>query len=913
MRIIRTAVGVLCLVLAAVGASIAQDAPPVVRFQLDNGLEVLLAPDRKVPKVGMSLIYRVGGMNEPAGRSGFAHLFEHLMFSGTAKYPRIADTYSALGISNNAFTEDDRTSYIADALASALPVLLSAEADRMANLGREVDQRELDLERDVVKNEMRQMVLDSAGRPAIEELRTALFPAPHPYAEAVIGSIADLDAAQLADVKAFFDAYYVPNNAILALSGDFDIETAMAQIADTFGRIPRGADVALPEAAVPQPAAVRLESTDRVPSPIVVLAVAGPPASSDESVALSLASDLLGNYEYGVLRHALINTGLATVADASWEHGRLGGRFLISASAASGVQPAALEAALRDAVATFAAGEFRPEDIERSRRSLRDRRWLGIEANLGRARALARRFDLWGEELANLGDDPVLLKLSADDVAAAFRRLAVLESMSVLTIVPGERGGYPRVLAESSGQAEPIVAKPRPPVDVPALAAGEPGRGALPPMETATLSNGIRLVHYRAEGAPRVFVAASAAGGTGSDRPGEEGLIELTATLMSRGAAERNFEAFSKAAKDIGADISGQAGMQAMVLAVVPEEFSRGVDLLADAVLRPRFEPAEWEALRAEVQQGLAYRKTDPGSLGYFAMEELIFPIEAERAALQPTPGTIAALTIEDVRALHQQLFTPKAMTIHSVGSIDLHTVKAELERAFGGWRNDGAGLTPRPHPSADFSSGLKVQVAPSVGNSQAIISLARPAPAFDDLGLMEAIAVARLLGGDANSRLNEVLRAEKGYSYGVNASVWSNIPTGGTLTLTAPVQADKVGASLIDIFAAFEGLATVPLTAAELTRTVMASASAQAGSAETSRGLFNLVMAAAGMGLTAEELNGRLDEIVGLQLPAVQQQAEALSSLENAVIVIAGDPETILPQLEEIGIEDAVVLSPDD
>jgi predicted Zn-dependent peptidase len=313
------------------------------------------------------------------------------------------------------------------------------------------------------------------------------------------------------------------------------------------------------------------------------------------------------------------------------------------------------------------------------------------------------------------------------------------------------------------------------------------------------------------------------------------------------------------------------------------------------------------------VQQGLAYRQTDPGSLGYFAMEELIFPIQADRAALEPTPETVAALTIEDVRGLHQQLFTPKAMTIYSVGSINLPAVKAELERAFGGWTNESPGLTPRPHPSASFSSGLKVQIAPSVGNSQAIIFLARPAPASGEPGFMEATAVARLLGGDAGSRLNQVLRAAKGYSYGVDAYVWSTIPTGGTLTLTAPVQADKVGASLIDIFAAFDGLAALPVMEAELTRTVMASASVQAGSAETSRGLFDLVVTAAGMGLTAEELNGRLDQIVALKLPAVQEQAEALSSLESAVVVIAGDPATILPQLEEIGIHDATVLSPDD
>jgi predicted Zn-dependent peptidase len=383
--------------------------------------------------------------------------------------------------------------------------------------------------------------------------------------------------------------------------------------------------------------------------------------------------------------------------------------------------------------------------------------------------------------------------------------------------------------------------------------------------------------------------------------------------MMSRGAGERGFEAFSKAAKDIGADISGQADMQqtAAVLGVPPEGFAAGVDLLADAVLRPRFEPAEWGALQAEVQQGLAYRKMDPGSLAYYALEELAFPIPAGRAALETTPAIVEGLSIDDAKAMHLKLFTPKTMTIYSVGAIGLDKIKAELERAFGGWSNDSSGVTPVPHPSAVFAEGLKVYVTPSVGDSQAIVYLARPAPAFNDPGMIEAIAVARLLGGDFTSRLNQVLRETHGYSYGVDASVWSNIPTGGMLMVSSAVQADKVGPALADIIAGFGSLATTPVADAELARTVMATASGTAGSVETSGGLFGLVMSAAGMGLTAEELNGKLDDIVALKLPTVQASAESLASLDRAVVVIAGDPDSIVPQLAAIGITDVTVVPP--
>lgn len=916
MRVIGSVLVAIGLMLGGAAVAAGDELPPVVQYRLENGLEVLLSPDSKVPKVGLALVYRVGGMNEPAGRSGFAHLFEHLMFSGTTEYPKIDDTYSALGVDNNAFTEEDRTVYVADALASALPVLLSVEADRMANLGREVDQRELDLQRDVVKNEMRQTVLDSAGQPGMQALRSALFPAPHPYAEAVIGSIADLDAARLDDVRAFFDRFYVPNNAVLALAGDFDVETVKGLIADTFGRVPRGADVALPEAAEVKPVALRLEVTDRLPSPIVVLATAGPAIGSLDSAALMVAGDLLGNYEYGVLRRELVNKGLAINATAGWDPGRFGGRFLISATAAPGVTPDALEAALRKAVADFIAAPQDPAGIERARQTLRLGRALSAEALLDRARSLATRYDLYGEASPGLADDPQLVGLTAGDVETAVRARLAPEELSVLTMLPGAaRSEYPAVLQASSGTAQPIVAEPRPLVEMPRLAAGEPGRAKLPPMETATLSNGIRVVHYETSGSPLVLLAASVSGGAGSDVPGEEGLIELTTMMMSRGAGERGFEAFSKAAKDIGADISGQTGMEqsAVVLGVPPDNFAAGVQLLADAVQRPRFEQPEWDALKAEVQQGLAYRKMDPGALAYYAMEELAFPIPAGRAALEPTPAGVEALTVADARATHLKLFTPSTMTIYSVGSVSLANVTAELERNFGGWSNESPGIASVPHPSAAIGEGLKVYVAPSAGNSQAIINLSRPAPAFNDEGVLEAIAVARLLGGDFTSRLNQVMREAKGYSYGVGASVWTNIPTGGMLTVSSAVAADKVGEAIADLRAGFEGLASLPVAQAELDRTVMATASGTAGAVETSSGLFGLVMSAASAGMTAEEMNGKLDEIVALKLPAVEAEAQSLASLDRALVVISGDPQSILPQLQAIGITDVTVIPPEE
>ena len=278
------------MLVAFAGAAAPAKAEPIVTYALDNGLQVVLVPDHRAPKVVMNLRYRVGSMNEPAGRSGFARLFEHLMFSGTPAWPNVFGAHAALGNEINAWTTEDGTVFYVDGLSSSLPMILSLEADRMANLGRSVTQAKLDLQRSVVKNEMRQNVLDKAGASGWEAFWSGLFPKPHPYSRMVIGSVADLDAATLDDVRGFFNTYYLPNNAVLVLVGDLKVDDTKALIADTFGRVPRGADVARPTVPEPTQAKLKLVLEDRVPSPVVVVGFSGPVAQSPDNGALTIAA-----------------------------------------------------------------------------------------------------------------------------------------------------------------------------------------------------------------------------------------------------------------------------------------------------------------------------------------------------------------------------------------------------------------------------------------------------------------------------------------------------------------------------------------------------------------------------------------------------------------------------------------------
>lgn len=912
MRVFAAFVALL-LVWAPARASGSSAPQALSIYSLDNGLQVVLVPDRRAPKVVMNLRYRVGSMNEPPGRSGFAHLFEHLMFSGTPAWPNVFGAHSALGNEINAWTTEDGTVYYVDGLSSSLPMILSLEADRMANLGRSVSQAKLDLQRSVVKNEMRQNVLDRAGASGWNALWSGLFPDPHPYRRAVIGSIPDLDAATLDDVRGFFNTYYVPNNAVLVLVGDLDVEATKELVADTFGRVPRGAEVARPQVPAPQPARLRLELDDRVPSPIVVLGYSGPAAEAPQNGPLAIAAEVLGNGDYGFLRNRLVvEKGIATYATATWTGGLLGGRFTVEAGGAEGVSPETLEREVKAALADFLAAPLDGADVERARRSLLLAARVGIESFKDRAGVVSYNADVLDDAQSALVDDPHIADATVAEVETAAGRLLKADDASVLVLKPGPRGGYPAILTQSSGKPEPFSAPERPAVDIPRHTAGAPAVAALPAMETATLANGIRLVHYTMPEAPMVYVGASARGGWNSVPEGKEGLLELAANMATRGAGERPQADFARAAADLGASLGYQADYltTTMTLAVPAGSLDAGLALLGDAVMKPRFEAGDWAILRAQTFDWLAGREAELPGVASRAAKAALIAHEPGKAGIDWSAEAVRSITLEEARAAFGQEFTPGTVTFYSVGPVPVDQVRAGLDAVFGGWSAQAEGFAAEPSPPASFPQGRKVLLVPEPGASQSALFVARPAPGSDEAARAESIAVANLLGDDFTSRLNSVIREEKGYSYGVSSYLLSPMKTGSGLVVATTVERDNTGAAIEEILKGFDGLTTLPVTQEEVDRTVTVYRRSLAGSAETSAGLFGSLVAAVGAGSTLEEQQSRIAARTELALEAVQKQALALSSLERSLVVVAGDPDVVEPQLKAIGFDAVEVVA---
>jgi zinc protease len=900
--------GAVVVLLAAAQHAAAEDmsAPRLTSYQLDNGLEVILAPDHKVPKVSMNLYYRVGSLNEPAGRSGFAHLFEHLMLlSGTPAYPRATDTFIDAGISFNAFTLEDGTTYLADGMASTLPLMLSVYADQMANLGPAVDQADLDLQRSVVLNEMRQNVLDSPAMSAVTALRSAMFPRGHPYSRAPIGSIPDLQAATLDDVRSFFNAYYAPNNAVLVIVGDFEIAEARALIDDTFGRIPRGPDAEQPTPDAFEATRTRIEATDALATPLIYFAFNGPDAKSDANAALFMAADLLSN-EAGLLRKKLVNTGLATYAGGAWFPGKLGGRFFVYASASPNVSAEQIEAALRQVIAEFAAAPLNAADLERTRSALLLSIRSQLEAFPTRSAYIASTKAIKDDITHVLEDHPDIVAATVADVEAAVDRVLSLDAASVAVVRPGARGDYPPVLTEVSGELEPIVAPQRPGVAIPVLAAGDSRAATLPDRQTATLTSGIQVVHYRMEGAPLAYISAAVSGGLNNDPPGKEGLYELAAETAWRGAGGRSLEDFGRALRDIGGGLASGAGslMSGATLSVQPDQIAVGVDLLADVLQKPNFAPGEWETVKAATLNGLIERDSDPTSVARRALNQVVFFPGADDSGVAMTLASVSSITLEEAATAFEEMVTPKTMVIHSVGDLPLEAVVAALEPRFGrSWVDDDAGLASKPSLPVVFPTERQVYLVPVPGTSQATIYIARAAPGTDDPTYPNAVAVANLLAGDFSSRLNSVIREQKGYSYGVSGALWDWYQDDSALTVTIPVQIDATGPALAEVFRGFDSLVAHPVTDAEVTRSVNAYNTVLASLPETASAFFTAIVGMHYEGIDLDKSLAHAQRMTELELDEVQAEAMKLAMLDRAVIIIAGDPGLILPQLDAMGI----------
>ena len=883
---------------------------PWTRFTLDNGLTVIVHEDRKAPVVALSVWYNVGSKDEPAGSTGFAHLFEHLMFGGSENAPgSYLGRMRNLGPSNlNGTTWFDRTNYFQTVPTPALEQALYLESDRMGYLLGEVGQEVLDLQRGVVQNEKRQGDNQPYGLFEYAQLE-ALFPEGHPYRHSTIGSMADLDAASLETVRNWFRDKYGPNNAVVVLSGDIDEATARPLMEKYFGAIPRGPVNNPAEADVPTLAAPIVQTMhDRVATTRLTRSWAVPGLLDDDAVPLSVAASVLGGLASSRLDNQLVRgEQTAVAARSSMADFHRVGIFEISVDVKPGEDAAEVGRRLDAIVADFIANGPTEEEVARVATRYVSGRIQALEQVNGKANVLAEGQlyagdpDHYRKELARYAS------ITPAEVTAAMQRW-LTRPVFDMTIAPGEREAYEEAAATPSG-ATPVPAAEiqrvaRPPM--PEI--GDVADLDFPDVQRAALSNGVQVVYAHVDTVPVTRVAIEFDAGYAADRADRLGAHSLMLDLLDDGTTTRDANQLAEEQERLGASINVGASMDRSTasLSAVSANLAPSLTLLADVVRNPAFAPSEVERLRARRLAALASEATQPASIAARALPPLLYgPQSPYGRSFTGTgdPATVAALTRADLVEEHQSWIRPDNATVFVVSDRPLAEVTRELEAAFGDWRAPAAPKGAKSFDAPIPASTSRIVLIDRPQSPQSLIygGAVLPLSGTDDLLTLNAANVT--LGSDFLSRINSDLRETKGWSYGVRGNVTAlehRVP----YIVNAPVQANRTGESVAALIAQYERfLQTDGVTPEELERTINGNTRSLAGGFETS---FQILGALRSNALYRrpddyqETVASRTRALTAAQL---DEAARQVIKPDQFVWVVVGDASVVRPQLEALGL----------
>jgi zinc protease len=908
---------------------------PYEAFTLDNGLRVIVHEDRKAPVVAVSVWYRVGSKHEPKGKTGFAHLFEHLMFNGSENAPNdFFEPLQQVGATDfNGTTNVDRTNYFETVPTGALDLALFLESDRMGHLLGAVTQEKLDNQRGVVQNEKRQGDNNPYGLLRYEIFEN-LFPKGHPYHHSTIGSMADLNSASLDDVKKWFTDNYGPNNAVLVLAGDIDVPTAKAKVQQWFGDIPRGTQVQAPATSVPTlPAPLAKEVKDLIPTPRVYRMWAIPGLNDAEAVPLQMATAVLGGLSSSRLDNAMVRTDPVAVSVGAFAQTfEDAGLLIVQADVKPGTDVDTVGKKLDAEIAKFLANGPTADELQRAAASYLGGTIAGLEAVGGfggKAVALA--------EGALYSNDPAYYKVELDrmakatpeQVTAAARKWMSRPAFS-LTYTPGERteGGENRGGAVTAGKATEAVAPDR--YWNPALGDIGPDTGIgdasfvadrsqfpavaelkaldFPDIERAKLKNGMEVVFARRATVPTVNVAVSFDAGYAADPHSALGTQSLMLSLMDEGTTNLNSIAFAEAKERLGAQIDASANADETVFSLfaLKPNLAASLSLLADYIRNPAFDAKELERVRAQQLNRLKAELNNPNAIASRLIAPMLYG--ADHPYGIPPSGlgdakAVEAATRDQLAAFHATWIRPDNARIFVVGDTTLAEVKKQLDASLGQWK---APATAKPTKNFDIAIPApkpRIVLFDRPKSPQSVILAGKVLDAKGGDSLEVLRSANDIFGGNFLSRFNTNLRETKGWSYGVRSRV-----SGETDRLSwvavAPVQADRTGDSIKELQSDLKSfLADKGVTKEELERTVNGSVRELPGSFETSTdvlaGLRNIVKFGRPDNYY-ETLPAIYEAMTAAEIDAAARKA---LSTDDLVYVVVGDAAVVKPQLDGLGL----------
>ena len=782
------------------------------KHTLPNGLDVILHQDRSIPVAAVNVWYHVGSKDEEMGRTGFAHLFEHIMFRGTKHHKASHfEPLQKIGATLNGSTTGDRTNYWEDVPSNYLELALWLEADRMGFLLDALDQEGFDTERDVVKNERRQSYENRPYGMAQWHIQQSLFPLPHPYHWMTIGSQEDLDAASLDDVKDFFRRYYSPSNASLAIAGDIDTAEALGLAQRYFADLDPGPAVRrIGRADSPLAGRVDLEMTDRVTLPrqySVWLAPANLSGNDDASDILrAILSD---GHSSRMYRSLVYEKQIAQSASVSYYAAEIAGQFRMELTPAEGHTLEEVEEAAEEVLAGIATQPPTDEEFERAinRIEMQHYRTLSRVGGFGgRADALNYFNTFTG--------DPDRLNTVMDDYRKVTREDVLRAHQQILSGGRVRMRVYPERPLSTASMAVDRTVQP----------AGGPTPAFVPPTpQRGRLSNGMEVIvaHKSAAGGPLVSFALMARAGATGDPAGRPGLSSFTAAMMDEGTTNRSSQEISAAFEHIGSRLGAEARKELTLLTAetLGRHWQHALGLAADVARNANFPEHELERVRRERLTDLRRAKDDAGFLADSNFGALVFGSGSPYAHSNlGSEATVESVKRSDMVGRHGQALRPDRIFLLVAGDVSVDEAVAAAAECFGDW--------PAPsEPAAGNDAGVvsnnadgpRIYLIDKPGAAQSVIRAGLPLVERSHADHMALSVLNYAFGGQFSARLNRNLRQDKGYSYGYNSGIsWYNAPS--LLSAGGSVQTAVTREAVVETLKEFADISGErPLTADEL------------------------------------------------------------------------------------------------
>jgi zinc protease len=885
-------------------------------YTLPNGLKVITHEDHRLPLVAVDLWYHVGPLNERPGRTGFAHLFEHMMFEGSehvGEKAHIKFVQGAGATDVNGTTDFDRTNYFETMPANQLELALWLESDRMGFLMEGLNRELLTNQRDVVRNERRQ----GEGRPyaaAGEAVAHLLYPPGHPYYGDVIGSHADIEAARIADIRDFHQQFYTPNNASIAIAGDFDPKQLKEMLTKYFGPIPAGPKVDPVTTVTPPITSQRRATvTDTVRLPQLTIAWLTPPAFTQGSYDVSAAIFALGGAKASRLDQALVyKTQVAQRVSCYNRPNKLNGSAECTIVAKPGVKLEDLEATVWSEIARLQADGPTPEEVEAAKAGELTRKITGLQ-RLGGFGGVADTLDEYNQYTGDPGYLPKDLAAQAAVSVASAKAAAVKyltkDSAVVVYCVPGKKvlNDVPRSPADTDANAKIVnpytdefeksqewrktVPKAGPPVTV-----------HLPVPETFTLANGLKVYVVPEKALPILSASLVTRAGSENNPADKAGLASLTAQVMGEETTTRDLKQLADAQERIGVRIGVAASMDASgsSMTVLTNHTHEGMDLFADVIEHPAFKTEDLERLRKQRLIGIQQETDSVASMAQRVGPKLVYADQPYGASQTGTTETVTTMTRDDVTGFYAAHYGPKDSALVLVGDITPVEAKKLAEQYFGKWTgNASAAVTLPPAPSLPPTHVVILDKPGAPQSALFAYGVGVPAnsPDLQTLQVMNYV-----LGGSFASRINMNLREKNGYTYGAN-SQYAFYRGGGPFLAGGLVRTDVTGPAATQLMYEIKRFPTAPPTEEELNEAKVARIQSLPGQFETTQAI------AGSMG-SIFLYDRPLDYYA--TLPAkynavtaadVARVAAADVHPDQLIIVAAGDRSKIEPQLKEANL----------